>query len=75
MKLANPSIEIPLETLSPVQEWEVFAWLKKDLGVDEMEPQEWHFDVLGERERRLASGETRLMPFEEFAAEVRKLMP
>lgn len=75
MKLANPSIEIPLETLSPAQKWEVFAWLKKDLGVDEMVPQEWHFDVLGERERRLASGEARLMPAEEFIAEMRRTMP
>lgn len=75
MKLDNSSIEIPLEKLSPAQKWEVFEWLKKDLGVEEMGPQEWHFDVLAERERKLASGETRLMPVEEFVAEMRKMMP
>lgn len=69
---ANPPIEIPLETLSVAQKWQVFDWLKSDLAVEDLGPQEWHFDVLAERERMLASGETKVISFEQFAKELRE---
>ena len=69
---ANPPIEIPLENLSPAQKWQLFDWLKTDLAVEEIGPQEWHFDVLAERERMLASGETELISLEQFSKELRE---
>ena len=47
---SNPPIEIPLERLSLAQKWQVFDWLKSELAVEEIGPQEWHFDVLAERD-------------------------
>lgn len=69
---ANPPIEIPLESLSVAQKWQVFDWLKSDLEVEEIGPQEWHFDVLAERERMLAAGETELISLEQFSKELRE---
>ncbi|OYW31194.1 MAG: hypothetical protein B7Z47_01810 [Chthoniobacter sp. 12-60-6] len=73
--VANPPIEIPLEGLSVAQKWQVFEWLKSDLAVEEIGPQDWHFDVLAEREKRLASGETQLMELDDFITEMRRTMP
>lgn len=69
---ANPPIEIPLESLSIAQKWQVFDWLRNDLAVEEIGPQDWHFDVLAERERMLAEGKTELISLEQFAKELRK---
>ncbi|MFZ2276543.1 MAG: hypothetical protein WAW39_02045 [Prosthecobacter sp.] len=68
---ANPPIELPLESLSLAQKWQVFDWLKSDLAVEEIGPQEWHFDVLAEREKMLATGETELISLEQFSKELR----
>jgi hypothetical protein len=72
---ANPPIEIPLETLTPKQKWQVFDWLKHDLEAEESGPQDWHSDVLAERERMLAAGETKLISLEQFAKELREELP
>jgi len=74
---SNPPIELPLETLSTAQKWQVFGWLKQDLAIDEAEtgPQDWHFEVLAERERMLASGETKLISLEQFSRELREELP
>lgn len=72
---SNPPIEIPLENLSIAQKWQVFDWLKKDLSVDETGPQEWHFELLAEREKRLASGEAQLMELDDFISAMRQTMP
>lgn len=69
---SNPPIELPLESLSLAQKWQVFDWLKSDLAVEEIGPQEWHFEVLAERERMLASGETELISLEQFSKELRE---
>lgn len=69
---ANPPIEIPLERLSVAQKWQVFDWLKSELSVEEIGPQEWHFDVLAERERMLMAGETELISLEQFSKELRE---
>lgn len=71
----NPPIEIPLENLSIAQKWQVFDWLKKDLSVNENGSQDWHFDILEERERRLASGEAQLMELDDFISQMRQTMP
>lgn len=68
---ANPPIELPLESLSLAQKWQVFDWLKSDLAVEEIGPQEWHFDVLAEREKMLVTGETELISLEQFSKELR----
>ncbi|MFN0080089.1 MAG: acyl-protein synthetase [Prosthecobacter sp.] len=72
---ANLPIKIPQEKLSVAQKGQVFDWLRNDLAVAEAGPQDWHFEVLAERERMLASGETRLMPLAEFIAEMRRELP
>ena len=69
---ANPPIELPLESLSIAQKWQVFDWLKSDLAVEEIGPQDWHFDVLAERERMLEAGETELISLEQFSKELRE---
>ncbi len=38
-------------------------------------PQEWHFEVLAEREKRLASGEAHRMELDDFIAAMRRTMP
>jgi hypothetical protein len=68
----NPPIELPLESLSLAQKWLVFDWLKSDLAVDEIGPQEWHFDVIAEREKMLATGATDLISLEQFSKELRE---
>jgi len=77
---ANPPIEIPLERMSLANKLELREALDLDIQTtcqtDESGgPQGWHFEVLAEREKRLASGESRLMPLEEFIAEMRRTMP
>lgn len=72
---SNPPIEIPLESLSIAQKWQVFDWLKNDLAASETGPQEWHFELLAEREKRLASGESRLMELDDFIDAMRQTMP
>ncbi len=72
---SNPPIEIPLESLSITQRWQIFDWLKNDLAVDEPAPQDWNFEPLAEREKRLASGESQLMELDDFIATVRQNMP
>ncbi|HEY1048899.1 MAG TPA: addiction module protein [Prosthecobacter sp.] len=76
---ANPPIEIPLERMSLANKLELKKALDRDLETIVQEsasgPQEWHFKVLAERERRLESGEARFMPLEEFIAEMRRTMP
>jgi len=69
---SNPPIEIPLESLSIAQKWQIFDWLKNDLAVKETGPQEWHFELLAERERMLAAGETELISLDQFAKELRE---
>jgi len=38
-------------------------------------PQDWHFKVLAEREKRLASGEAHLMELDDFIDSMRRTMP
>ncbi len=77
---ANPPIEIPLERMSLANKLALKEALDQDLQAagqahTTCEPQDWHFEVLAEREKRLASGEARLMPLEEFITEMRRTMP
>ena len=77
---ATPPIEIPLERMSLIHKFELKEALDRDLqeacrGGDPSAPQDWHFDVLAEREKRLASGEAHLMSLEEFTAQMRSAMP
>lgn len=71
----NPPIEIPLESLSVAQKWQIFDWLKSDLAVEAIGPQDWHLEVLAEREKRLASGEAQLMELDDFITTMRRTMP
>ena len=43
-----------------------------DLAVDEIGPQEWHFDVIAEREIMLATGATELISLEQFSKDLRE---
>ncbi len=77
---ANPPIEIPLERMSLANKLALKEALDQDLQAacqnhEACGPQDWHFEVLAEREKRLASGEARLMPLEEFITEMRRTMP
>ncbi|MDP1590126.1 MAG: hypothetical protein Q8M07_20400 [Prosthecobacter sp.] len=77
---ANPPIEIPLERMSLANKLALREALDQDLQAtcqnnEAGGMQDWHFEVLAEREKRLASGESRLMPLEEFIAEMRRTMP
>ena len=77
---ANPPIEVPLERMSLANKLTLKKALDQDLLTachtnDTCAPQDWHFEVLAEREKRLASGEASLMPLEEFIAEMRRTMP
>jgi hypothetical protein len=71
---ANPPIDLPLETLNADQKWRLFDWLKSNLTLD-IEPQDGHFDVIAERERMLASGETKVISLNQFAQELREELP
>lgn len=73
--VANPPIELPLEELTTDQKWQVFDWLKHDLAVSEDASPDWHFEVLADRERMLAAGETKLISLEQFARELREELP
>ena len=77
---ANPPIEIPLERMSLANKLALRAALDEDLQAAAQNdaavgPQDWHFEVLAEREKRLAAGASRLMPLEEFIAEMKRTMP
>lgn len=76
----NPPIEIPLERMSLAHKLALKKALDQDLeatcqtdaaGV----PQDWHFEVLAERERRLAAGESQLMELDDFITTMRQTMP
>lgn len=57
---ANPPIEIPLESLTGPQKWELFQTLWDDLSPhmdDEARSPDWHADVLRERLEREERGE------------------
>jgi len=70
---ANPPIELPLERLTHDQKLEVRDWLNHELA--DCAPQDWHFDVLAEREKQIASGEMKLIPLEQFARELEAEFP
>ena len=56
-------VELPLESMTIAQELSAMELLWADLSAkapDEISPA-WHFDVLAERERRLASGEEKVL--------------
>ena len=77
---ATPPIEIPLERMSLVHKFELKEALDRDLreacrSGDAAASQDWHFEVLAEREKRLASGEAHLMSLDEFTAKMRSVMP
>jgi hypothetical protein len=75
---SNPPIEIPLESMSGSQKWELFQVLSAELDVPQASSDtlpQWHFDVLEERERALASGEVELMELDDFLKAARELMP
>ena len=77
---ANPPIEIPLERMSLANKLALKQALDRDLGAvlqheDSGDAQEWHFELLTMREKRLASGEAHLMSADEFIAEMRRTMP
>ena len=72
---ANPPIELPLETLTPKQKWQVVEFLCEDLSSNhaaEMEPPAWHADVLHEREEREARGESVWRDVDEAFAAIRR---
>lgn len=70
---ANPPIHPPLERLTRAQKLEVRDWLDREL--EEYFPQDWHFDVLAERERQISAGEMKLIPLEQFARELEAEFP
>lgn len=77
---ANPPIEIPLERMSLANKLALKAALDRDLETTVQQslgggPHEWHFEMLAEREKRLASGEAHLMSLDDFIAEMRRTMP
>jgi hypothetical protein len=75
----TPPIEIPLERMTRAQKEALREALTQDLddadSGEQAGPQEWHFELLAERERRLASGEANLMPLKDFLEEMRRTMP
>ncbi|SKA98680.1 Putative addiction module component [Prosthecobacter debontii] len=75
---SNPPVDLPIEQLTVAQKWELFQALWIDLDVDaetQGEVPSWHLELLAEREQRLASGEAKLLPLEDFLEEMRKTMP
>lgn len=77
---AEPPIEIPLERMSLVHKFELKESLDRNLreacqSSDASGSQDWHYEVLAEREKRLDSGEARLMSLDEFTAQMRSVMP
>ena len=72
---ANPPIEIPLETLTPKQKWQIVEFLCEDLSsnhADEIVPPAWHADVLREREERDVRGEAIWQDLDEAFASIRQ---
>ena len=43
--------------------------------LEEAKPQDWHFEVLAEREQQILSGEMKLIPLEQFARELEAEFP
>jgi hypothetical protein len=73
---SEPTIDLPLESLSLRQRLDLFHHLREELGFElNCEPQDWHFDILKEREERIKSGKDTLMGLDDFIAEMRKTMP
>lgn len=75
---SSPPVDLPIEQLTVAQKWELFQALWVELDVDaetQGETPAWHLDLLAERERRLESGEAKLMPLENFLEEMRRVMP
>jgi hypothetical protein len=70
---SNPPIFLPLEGLTRDQKLEVREWLDREL--EEAKPQDWHFEVLAEREQQILSGEMKLIPLEQFAREMEAEFP
>lgn len=70
---SNPPIFLPLEGLTRDQKLEVREWLDRELV--EVSPQDWHFEVLAEREKQISSGEMKLIPLEQFARELEAELP
>ncbi len=76
----NPPIEIPLESMSLAHKLALKEALDQDLQtacpIDQAGgPQDWHFKVLAEREKRLASGEAHLMEMDDFITSMQRTMP
>lgn len=76
----DPPIEIPLESMSLAHKLALKEALDQDLQTacqtDQTgEPQDWHFKILAEREKRLASGQSHLMELDDFITAMRQTMP
>ena len=67
-------ITLPLNEMSLPEKLQVMEALWEDLSrnSDALESPEWHRDVLEERERRIASGESRFTDWEQAKADIRK---
>ena len=75
---SNPPIEIPLESMTGTQKWELFQTLLAELDVP-AEGQDqvpaWHLDVLAEREAAYNTGTVKVTELDEFLEEARRRMP
>jgi len=64
----------PIEEMTPSQRVELMEELWKVISrrPEEVEPPEWHQEVLKEREQALGRGETHFIDWEDAKAEIRR---
>lgn len=74
---SSPSIDLPLESLSLRQKWDLYGLLRTQLGISDKtnDMPDGHLQTLAEREARLESGEASLIELDDFVAEMRRRMP
>lgn len=74
---SSPSIDLPLESLSLRQKWDLYGLLRTQLGISDKtnDVPDWHLQTLAEREARLESGEASLMDLDDFVTEMQRRMP
>jgi hypothetical protein len=67
------SVAVPLQDMTIAEKLQLMEALWADLSrQNAVESPDWHREVLEERERRIASGETHFVDWEQAKADIRK---
>lgn len=71
------SVALQLSEMTVSEKLRLMEALWEDLTRkgEEIESPDWHREVLGDRERRIASGEARFVDWEQAKADIRKRRP